>query len=110
MAANFNNQLIFGNASDAAGDSDYTMLRTGAIHDAIAIARGATAGTCQVKKGAAVITDAMSVNAGAGTLARATTIDNASNTLAIGDTLRVTKSAAVATWTFARLASTGYVA
>ena len=110
MAANFNNSICFLQNSAVAGAADFTMIRTGVVYDAFAVGNGATAGTCLISKGAAAITDAMSINAADKTLTRAGTIDAANNTFAIGDVLRITKSAAVNTWTIGYLASTGYVA
>ena len=108
MAANFNNALIFGHSGDTATTFDYTMLRTGIVYDAFAVARGAAAGTCTVGKAASAITNAMNVGGSSTAVARAGSIDDANNDLAIGDTLRITKSAAVATWTFLHLAAPGY--
>lgn len=110
MAANFNNSICFLHNSALAGAFNFTMIRTGVVYDAFAVANGATAGTVTVSKGAAAITNAISVNAADTTLTRVGTIDNANNTFAIGDVLRITKSAAVNTWTIGYLASTGYVA
>ena len=96
MAANLNNSICFFHNSAVAGN--------------FAVANGATAGTCTVSKAGAAITDAIDVNNADTTLTRAGTIDDANSTFAIGDVLRVAKSAAVSTWTIGYLASTGYVA
>lgn len=110
MAANLNNSICFFHNSAVAGNAEYTMIRTGVVYDAFAVANGAAAGTCTVSKAGAAITDAIDVNNADTTLTRAATIDDANSTFAIGDVLRVAKSAAVSTWTIGYLASTGYVA
>jgi hypothetical protein len=51
----------------------------------------------------------MNVNAADGTLARTTSLDYAFNTFAIGDTLRVNKTASVATTVYCYFASDGVV-
>lgn len=51
---------------------------------------GGAANTVQVKKAAAAISDAISINIADTTLARAATIDDAQSVLAAGDTLNVT--------------------
>ena len=110
MAANFNNALMFHNISSTAGNDDYTMLRVADVYDAAAIAGGAAAGTCTVSKGAAAITNAISVNAGLNTYTAATSIDDLNNSMIVGDTLRVAKSAGVLTWTMVRFAAPGVTA
>jgi hypothetical protein len=108
MAANFNNNIILRSSSAViTATDDFTMLRAGVLYDAYAVANGAGAGTCRISKAGSNITDAMSVNAATDTLTRATSVAAVNNTFAVGDTLRVTKSAAVSTDTFAYLASTG---
>lgn len=58
-------------------------------------ATGAFANTIQVKNGAAVISDAISINGTAdGGLVRATNIDDAASVIAAGGTLRVTRTKA----------------
>jgi len=111
MPANFNLSIVaeFLSAVSATPD-DFTMIRSGVLFDAFARADGAAAGTCTVQDGALAITDAMNVNAGVNTLTRASTIDPANNTLAVGDTLRVVKSAAVSTSTVIYLAAAGVTA
>lgn len=109
MATNFNNNIVFSTTSATAGNEDYTMLRTGRIYDIFALAEGAAAGTCTVLKGASTLSSVMDVNAADGTLARTASLDYAFNTFAIGDTLRVNKSAAVQTSVYCYLASDGVV-
>ena len=109
MATNFNNNIVFTTSSATSGNEDYTLLRTGRIYDIFAIAEGAAAGSCTVLKGASTISSAMNVNAADGTLARTTSLDYAFNTFAIGDTLRVNKTASVATTVYCYFASDGVV-
>jgi len=107
MAANFNDQILFVSSSSASGNDDYTMLRTGDVYDAFGIANGANAGTVTVQNGANAITNAMNINAADETLARAGSIDNANNSLAVGDTLRVVKSVAAPSDTAIYIAAAG---
>ena len=107
MAANFNNQILFRSSSAASGNDDYTMLRAGVVYDAFATANDANGGTVTVQNGASAITDAMSINAADETVARAGTINDANNSLAVGDTLRVAKSVAVSSDTAIYIAATG---
>ena len=107
MPANFNNQILFVASSAASGNDDFTMIRAGDVYDAFGVANGGTAGTLTVQNGANAITDAISVNGGDETLARAGTIDDANNSLAVGDILRVAKSAAVSTDTAIYIAASG---
>ena len=111
MPANFNLSIVaeFNSAVSNTPD-DFTMIRAGVLFDAFARADGAAAGTCTVQDGALAITDAMNVNAGTNTIARAATINPANNVLAVGDTLRVVKSAAVATSTVVYIAAAGVTA
>ena len=94
MPANFNNQILFRSSSAASGDDNFTMLRTGIVYNAFGIANGATAGTVTVSKAGAAITDAININGGDKTLARAGSTDDA-------------KSAAVSSDTFLYIAATG---
>jgi hypothetical protein len=107
MAANFNNQIVFVSRSSASGNDDFTMIRAGDVYDAFGIANGATAGTVTVSKAGSAITDAISINGGDTTLARAATINDANNSFAVGDTLRVAKSAAVSSETVIHIAASG---
>jgi hypothetical protein len=107
MAANFNNDIVFTSAAAAAADDDYTVVRAGTIYDCHSLATAAAAGSCTVKKATNAISSAMNVNAGAGTIARSTGIDDAYATLAIGDVLRVTKGSAGASDTYIKIASIG---
>tara|TARA_Y100001938_G_scaffold92986_1_gene127419 strand:+ start:257 stop:589 length:333 start_codon:yes stop_codon:yes gene_type:complete len=107
MPANFNNQILFRSSSAASGDDNFTMLRTGIVYNAFGIANGATAGTVTVSKAGAAITDAININGGDKTLARAGSIDDANNSFAVGEVLRVAKSAAVSSDTFIYIAATG---
>jgi hypothetical protein len=110
MPANFNSQIVFRSSSAASGNDDFTMIRTGAVYDAHAVANGATAGTSTVSKAGSAITSAININGGDKALARTTSIDDANNAFAVGDVLRVAKSAAVSSDTFISIASTGYSA
>ena len=106
MAANFNNNIVFRTTS-AVATEDYTMLRAGVIYDAYSIANAGTAGSCTLGKAGVAFTSAMNVNAAVNTLARTTVIDATLNSFAVGDTLRLTKTATVSTDTFGYLAATG---
>ena len=111
MSANFNLGIIAEFVSGVSADpDDFTMLRSAVLFDAFARANGAAGGTCTVQKGATAITDPMNVGAGAGTLARATTLDDAVNSFVPGDVLRVVKSSAVSSSTSIYLAAAGVTA
>ena len=107
MPANFNNQILFSSNSAAIGNDDYTMLRAAVVYDAFAVANGAAAGNVTVSKGGAAIASVLNLAGGDETLARATTIDDANNSLAVGDVLRVAKDAAVSSDTHIYLAAPG---
>ena len=107
MAAEVNNSLTIYAASTKTGNQEYTLLRTGSIYDCFAIAGGAAAGTVTVSKAGAAISSVMDVSAAISTVARTTSVDDANNTMAIGDTLRVARTANVLSWAIMAFAAPG---
>jgi hypothetical protein len=107
MPANFNLGIVAEFTSAAAGNDNFTMIRSGRVYDAFARANSAAAGTCTVNKGASAITTAMDVNAAINTITRTGEIDPAQDDLVAGDTLRVVKSLAPSTSTYIYIAADG---
>jgi len=84
------------------GDVDFTTpagvkIRVTDVHLEKTTAAGGGAGTIQVKNGASVISNAMSIDIADTTIARATTIDDAAHEIAAGGTLRVTRTRTAST-------------
>lgn len=86
--------IVFQQGAAGAADNDYTMTRAALLVDVTVYAQASqTGGTLLVGKGATAITNAI-IAATDTNVTRAGTIDDAQNSLAVGNTLRFTTAGA----------------